>query len=36
MPIDTPNQAVQVGDEVVVTITEIDPLRRRLALSCRR
>ncbi|MEU4217322.1 S1 RNA-binding domain-containing protein [Actinoplanes sp. NPDC026623] len=35
-PIETPDQAVQIGDEVTVTITEIDLLRRRLALSCRR
>lgn len=34
-PIETPDQAVQTGDEVIVTITEIDLLRRRLALSCR-
>jgi ribosomal protein S1 len=35
-PVQTPDQAVQVGDEVVVTITEIDPVRRRLVLSRRR
>ncbi|GIE91468.1 S1 RNA-binding domain-containing protein [Actinoplanes regularis] len=35
-PIETPDQAVQIGDEVIVTITEIDLLRRRLALSCHR
>jgi small subunit ribosomal protein S1 len=34
-PIETPDQAVRIGDEVTVTITEIDPLRRRLALSRR-
>jgi small subunit ribosomal protein S1 len=35
-PIQTPDQAVQIGDEVIVTITEIDLHRRRLALSRRR
>lgn len=34
-PVETPDQAVQIGDEVIVTITEIDPSRRRLALSHR-
>jgi ribosomal protein S1 len=32
-PIDTPDQAVQVGEEVTVTITEIDRPRRRVRLS---
>lgn len=36
LPIETPEQAVQVGDEVTVVITDIDPLRRRLALSHRQ
>ncbi|GAA3257222.1 hypothetical protein GCM10010532_107550 [Dactylosporangium siamense] len=35
-PIETPDQAVQIGDEVMVTVIAIDLLRRRLALSCRR
>ncbi|GAA1650746.1 S1 RNA-binding domain-containing protein [Actinoplanes couchii] len=35
-PIETPDEAVQIGDEVTVTITDIDPVRRRLALSRRR
>ncbi|MFF5233209.1 S1 RNA-binding domain-containing protein [Dactylosporangium sp. NPDC000521] len=35
-PIETPDQAVRIGDKVTVTITEIDLSRRRLALSCRR
>jgi small subunit ribosomal protein S1 len=34
-PIETPDQAVQLGDEVIVRVTEIDPSRRRLALSRR-
>ncbi|MEU4827066.1 S1 RNA-binding domain-containing protein [Actinomadura sp. NPDC023710] len=34
-PVDRPEQAVDVGDSVVVVITEIDPQRRRLALSQR-
>ncbi|BCY11723.1 S1 RNA-binding domain-containing protein [Actinoplanes sp. L3-i22] len=32
-PIETPDQAVRVGDEVTVEITEIDTIRRRLSLS---
>jgi ribosomal protein S1 len=34
-PIETPDQAVQIGEEVIVTITDIDTYRRRLALSRR-
>lgn len=34
-PIETPDQAVQIGDEVTVVITDIDAPRRRLALSRR-
>jgi small subunit ribosomal protein S1 len=34
-PIETPEEAVQVGDEVTVAITEIDLPRRRLVLSRR-
>lgn len=34
-PIETPDQAVQIGDEVTVAITEIDLARRRLGLSRR-
>jgi small subunit ribosomal protein S1 len=36
LPVETPEQAVQVGDEVTVVITDIDPLRHRLALSRRQ
>ncbi|MER7742537.1 S1 RNA-binding domain-containing protein [Streptomyces sp. NPDC096538] len=32
----TPSDAVQVGDEVTVVVTEIDRERRRLALSRRQ
>ncbi|TYK43157.1 S1 RNA-binding domain-containing protein [Actinomadura decatromicini] len=32
-PIETPDQAVQVGDKITVTVTEIDLPRRRLTLS---
>ncbi|WP_433789202.1 S1 RNA-binding domain-containing protein [Actinoplanes sp. CA-252034] len=32
-PVEAPDQAVQVGDQVTVTVKEIDPTRRRLALS---
>lgn len=35
-PVQTPEEAVQVGDEFPVVITEIDPARRRVALSPRR
>ncbi|WP_329237256.1 S1 RNA-binding domain-containing protein [Actinoallomurus sp. NBC_01490] len=35
-PVETPDQAVRVGDEVAVVITDIDPLQRRLTLSRRR
>ncbi|MGV9291190.1 S1 RNA-binding domain-containing protein [Streptomyces sp. NPDC003719] len=35
-PVQTPWDAVQVGDEVTVVVTEIDRERRRLALSRRQ
>jgi ribosomal protein S1 len=35
-PIETPDQAVQIGDEVTVVITDIDAPRRRLAISRRQ
>ncbi|MFI8896411.1 S1 RNA-binding domain-containing protein [Streptomyces paradoxus] len=35
-PVETPSDAVQVGDEVTVLVTEIDRERRRLALSRRQ
>ncbi|GLY74647.1 S1 RNA-binding domain-containing protein [Actinoallomurus iriomotensis] len=35
-PIETPDQAVQIGDEVTVVITDIDAPRRRLSLSRRQ
>jgi ribosomal protein S1 len=36
MPVQTPSDAVQVGDEVTVVVTEIDRERRRLTLSRRQ
>ncbi|MGI5350622.1 S1 RNA-binding domain-containing protein [Streptomyces sp. CA-250714] len=35
-PVDAPEDAVRVGDEVTVVVTEIDRQRRRLALSRRQ
>ncbi|MFF3859776.1 S1 RNA-binding domain-containing protein [Streptomyces sp. NPDC002209] len=35
-PVSTPEEVVQVGDEVSVVITEVDRERRRLSLSRRR
>ncbi|MFI6461870.1 S1 RNA-binding domain-containing protein [Streptomyces sp. NPDC050528] len=35
-PVETPEEVVQVGDEVTVVVTEIDRPRRRLALSRRQ
>ncbi|MFI9724529.1 S1 RNA-binding domain-containing protein [Streptomyces sp. NPDC052396] len=35
-PVETPEDAVQVGDKITVVITEIDQERRRLALSRRQ
>lgn len=34
-PVDRPEEAVEVGDSVTVVVTDIDPQRRRLALSQR-
>ncbi|MFE9773628.1 S1 RNA-binding domain-containing protein [Streptomyces sp. NPDC005931] len=36
MPLETPEDILQVGDEVTVVVTEIDRQRRRLALSRRQ
>jgi small subunit ribosomal protein S1 len=35
-PIQTPDQAVQIGDEVTAVVTDIDLPRRRIVLSRRR
>ncbi|MFJ5219721.1 S1 RNA-binding domain-containing protein [Streptomyces sp. NPDC088354] len=35
MPVEPPENVLQVGDEVTVVVTEIDRERRRLALSRR-
>ncbi|MGW2112398.1 S1 RNA-binding domain-containing protein [Streptomyces sp. NPDC001948] len=35
LPVETPEDVLQVGDEVTVVVTEIDRQRRRLALSRR-
>ncbi|MEW2624716.1 S1 RNA-binding domain-containing protein [Streptomyces sp. NPDC048106] len=35
-PVESPSDAVQVGDEVTVVVTEIDRERRRLVLSRRQ
>ncbi|MGW7087116.1 S1 RNA-binding domain-containing protein [Streptomyces sp. NPDC054871] len=35
-PVEKPEDVVQVGDEISVVVTEIDPVRRRLALSRRQ
>ncbi|UPZ31271.1 S1 RNA-binding domain-containing protein [Streptomyces sp. LRE541] len=35
-PVETPDEVVQVGDQVLLMVTDIDAERRRLLLSRRR
>ena len=35
-PVDTPEEVVQVGDDIKVVVTEVDTERRKVALSLRQ